>query len=65
MWILFQQPDEFLDQFDAERDRRERIALLMRALRGAAPPFDQPGRVRLQQAMAEQPNARRLATEAS
>ena len=35
MWILFQQPDEFLDRFNAERERHERIANLTRALRGA------------------------------
>ena len=34
MWFLFQQPDEFLDRFHAERDRSERMAQLTRALRG-------------------------------
>jgi hypothetical protein len=51
MWFLFQQPDEFLDRFNAERRRAERIAQLTRALRGATPPFDASLQRRLQQAM--------------
>jgi hypothetical protein len=51
MWFLFQQPDEFLDRFNAERRRAERIAQLTRALRGATPPFDATLQRQLQQAM--------------
>ena len=65
MWILFQQPDEFLDRFNAERERNERIASLTRALRGATPPFDAAARERLQEAMAEQPQSGHLAVELS
>jgi hypothetical protein len=65
MWILFQQPDEFLDRFNAERERHERIANLTRALRGAAPPFDTTTRSRLQQAMADQARAGQLAVDPS
>jgi hypothetical protein len=65
MWYLFQQPEEFLERFDAERERRERIAQLTRALRGSAPPFDAPTTARLQRAMAEAACAGQLATEAS
>ena len=61
MWILFQQPDEFLDRFNAERERHERIANLTRALRGATPPFDATTRSRLQRAMADQPSSGQLA----
>ena len=53
MWFLFQQPDEFLDRFNAERRRAERIAQLTRALRGATPPFDAAVQRRLQQAMTQ------------
>jgi hypothetical protein len=28
MWFLFQQPEEFLERFSAERERSERIAQL-------------------------------------
>jgi hypothetical protein len=67
MWFLFQQPDEFLDRFNEERQRSERIAQLARALRGSTPPFDTPGRRRLSDAMArtEQPRDGRLAAERS
>jgi hypothetical protein len=65
MWILFQQPDEFLDRFNAERERHERIARLTRALRGAIPPFDAPARARLQRAMADQPRGAQLAVDPS
>lgn len=51
MWFLFQQPDEFLDRFDAERRRSERVAQLTRALRGATPPFDGAVQRQLQQSM--------------
>ena len=61
MWILFQQPDEFLDQIKAERERHERIANLTRALRGATPPFDATIRSQLQRAMADQPSSGQLA----
>jgi|InoplaM3SPM_1038593.scaffolds.fasta_scaffold05620_3 hypothetical protein len=65
MWILFQQPDEFLDRFNAERERHERIANLTRALRGATPPFDAPARERLQAAMADQARRGQLAVDPS
>ena len=52
MWFLFQQPDEYLDRFYAERLRSERIAQLTRALRGSTPPFDAPLQRRLTTAMA-------------
>ena len=65
MWILFQQPDEFLDRFNAERERHERIAILTRALRGATPPFDAPARARLQTAMADQALGGQLAADPS
>jgi hypothetical protein len=67
MWFLFQQPDEYLDRFNAERVRRERIAHLTRALRGSTPPFDAPLQRRLTDAMArtEQPRGGQLATERS
>ena len=35
MWFFFQQPDEFIERFSAERERSERIAQLTRALRGS------------------------------
>jgi hypothetical protein len=53
MWFLFQQPDEFLDRFNAERRRAERIAQLTRALRGATPPFDASLQRELRQAMSQ------------
>jgi hypothetical protein len=53
MWFLFQQPDEFLDRFNAERGRAERIAQLTRALRGATPPFDASLQRDLQRAMSQ------------
>jgi hypothetical protein len=53
MWFLFQHPDEFMDRFNAERQRVERIAQLTRAMRGATPPFDATTRQRLQRALAE------------
>ena len=65
MWILFQQPDEFLDRFNAERERHERMANLARALRGATPPFDAPARRRLREAMADQPCGGQLAADPS
>ena len=65
MWFFFQQPDEFLERFNAERERSERIAQLTRALRGSAPPFDAPAQARLREAMAEQPCAGQLAMERS
>ena len=65
MWFFFQQPDEFLERFQAERERSERIAQLTRALRGSTPPFDAPTSARLQQALADQPSGGRLATERS
>ena len=67
MWFLFQPPDEFLDRFDEERRRSERIAQLTRALRGSTPPFDAPLQRRLTDAMAraEQPRGGRLAVERS
>jgi hypothetical protein len=67
MWFLFQQPDEFLDRFNAERGRSERIAQLTRALRGSTPPFDAPLQRRLTEAMArtERPRGGQLAAERS
>jgi hypothetical protein len=67
MWFLFQQPDEFLDRFNAERERSERIAQLTRALRGSTPLFDAPAQRRLTAAMArtEHPCDGRLAAERS
>jgi hypothetical protein len=65
MWFLFQQPDEFLERFHAERERSERIAQLTRALRGSTPPFDGPNAARLQQALADQPRGGQLAAERS
>ena len=65
MWNLFQQPDEFLDRFNAERERSARIALLTRALRGATPPFDAPAEARLRKAMADQSSAGQLAAQPS
>jgi hypothetical protein len=65
MWLLFQQPDEFLERFRAERERGERIAQLTRALRGSTPPFDGQTEARLQQAMADQASGRQLAVERS
>jgi len=53
MWFLFQQPDEFLDRFNAERRRAERVAQLTRALRGATPPFGAAVQRQLQQAMSQ------------
>lgn len=63
MWFLFQQPDEFLDRFDKERQRNERVAQLTRALRGSTPPFDAPLQRRLVDAMSatEQPRTGQLA----
>ena len=63
MWFLFQQPDEFLDGFNEERQRNERVAQLTRALRGSTPPFDAPLQRRLADAMAptEQPRNGQLA----
>lgn len=63
MWFLFQQPDEFLERFNAERERSERIAQLTRALRGSTPPFDGGTEIRLRQAMAELPCSGQLAME--
>jgi hypothetical protein len=57
MWFLFQQPDEFLERFNAERRRAERIAQLTRALRGATPPFDTALQRQLQQAMSQRSHA--------
>jgi len=51
MWLLFQQPDEYLDRFYEERRRSERTAQLTRALRHAAPPVDAPLRGRSTDAM--------------
>lgn len=65
MWFLFQQPDEFLERFRAERERSERVAQLTRALRGSTPPFDGRAEARLQQAMADQASGRQLAVERS
>jgi hypothetical protein len=67
MWFLFQQPDEFLDRFNEERRRSERIAQLTRALRGSTPPFDAPLQRRLTDAMArtEPPSSGQLAAERS
>jgi len=65
LFFFFQQPDEFLERFHAERERSERIAQLTRALRGSTPPFDAPTSARLQQALAEQPRCRQLAAERS
>jgi hypothetical protein len=67
MWFLFQQPDEFLDRFNEERGRRERIAQLTRALRGSTPPFDAPLQRRLTEALAgaERPRGGQLAAERS
>jgi hypothetical protein len=65
MWFFFQQPDDFLERFHAERERSERIAQLTRALRGSTPPFDAPSRARLQQALTDQPLSGRLAAERS
>lgn len=63
MWFLFQQPEDFLERFHAERERSERMAQLTRALRGSTPPFDAPTRARLREAMAEQPCSGQLVTE--
>lgn len=65
MWFFFQQPEDFLERFHAERERSERIAQLARALRGSTPPFDAPIRARLQQALADQPQGGQLAAERS
>ena len=65
MWFFFQQPDEFLERFHAERERTERLAQLTRALRGSTPPFDAPTRARLQQSLADQPRTGQLAAERS
>lgn len=65
MFFFFQQPDEFLERFHAERERIEKIARLTRALRGSTPPFDAPTRARLQDALAEQPGCGQLAAERS
>lgn len=65
MWFLFQQPDEYLERFRADRERSERIAQLTRALRGSTPPFDARTDARLRQAMADQATARQLAVERS
>jgi hypothetical protein len=65
MWFLFQQPDDFLERFHAERERSERIAQLTRALRGSTPPFDGRTEARLERAMADQASARQLAAERS
>jgi hypothetical protein len=65
MWFLFQQPDEFLERFNAERERSERIAQLTRALRGSTPPFDGRTEARLERAMADQASAGQLAVEQS
>jgi len=65
MWFFFQQPDEFIERFSAERERSERIAQLTRALRGSPPPFDGPAEARTQKAMADQPCGGQLAMERS
>ncbi|HET7083065.1 MAG TPA: hypothetical protein VFJ00_05085 [Candidatus Limnocylindria bacterium] len=65
MFFFFQQPDEFLERFHAERERSEKIAQRTRALRGSTPPFDGPTRARLQQALADQPRGGQLAAERS
>ena len=65
MWYLFQQPEEFLERYRAERERSERIAQLTRALRGSTPPFAGQAEARLRQAMADQAAGRRLAAERS
>lgn len=64
MWFFYEQPDEFLERFEAERERRERIAQLTRALRGSTPPFDAPVQEQLRKAMAEEAGAGRLAVKA-
>jgi hypothetical protein len=65
VFFFFQQPDEFLERFQAERERSEKIARLTRALRGSTPPFDAPTRSRLQQSLADQPRSGQLAAERS
>lgn len=65
MFFFFQQPDEFLERFHAERERSEKIARLTRALRGSTPPFDAPTRARLERALADQPCSGQLAAERS
>lgn len=65
MWFLFQQPDEFLDRFNEERRRADRMAQMTRALRGATPPFDAAVQRRLRAAMSEPSRSGRLASERS
>jgi hypothetical protein len=52
MWLLFQQPDEYLDRFYEERRRSERTAQFTRALRDSTPPLDSPMQRRSTDALA-------------
>lgn len=65
MWFLFQQPEEFLERFHAERQRADNRASRLRALRSSTFAIEAPISPVAVKATAEQPCSGQLAAERS